>query len=56
MRDRHYRERHKILPRFEFDPFQDIAIDDDGCWRWNTDKPQMHTLVNDYFLSRNEDG
>jgi hypothetical protein len=56
MRHRRYRERHKILPRFEFDPFQDIAIDDSGCWRWNTDKPGMHALVNSYFSSRNEDG
>jgi hypothetical protein len=56
MRDRQYCERHKILPRFDFDPYEDIAIDPSGCWRWSTDKAQMHACVRDYFASRNEDG
>jgi hypothetical protein len=31
-------ERHGILTRFAFDPFEDIAVDDSGCWRWNSSK------------------
>jgi hypothetical protein len=56
MRDRRGRERHGILTRFAFNPFEDIALDDSGCWRWNTDKPQMHASVREYFASRREDG
>jgi hypothetical protein len=56
MRDRRYQERHEILPCFEFDPFEDIVVDGSGCWRWNTDKPQMHACVREYFASRKEDG
>jgi hypothetical protein len=56
MRDRASVQRHGILTRFEFDPSQDVVIDDSGCWRWNTDKPQMHARVREYFASRQEDG
>jgi hypothetical protein len=56
IRDRRYPERHKMLPSFEFDPFEDIVIDGRGCWRWNSDKPQMHACVREYFASRKEDG
>jgi hypothetical protein len=54
-KDRKYRERHRGLHRFGFDPFVDIAIHPDGCWRWNTNKPELHEYVRDYFYSRNED-
>jgi hypothetical protein len=56
MRDRRTRERHKGLRRFQFDPYEDIAIDENGCWRWDSDKPQMHQWVKEYFASRREDG
>ena len=48
--------RHKGLRPFHFDPFEDIAIGGNGCWRWNTNKPEMHAHVKDYFASRKEDG
>jgi len=56
MRDRAGRTRHEGLRRFRFDPFNDISIQENGCWRWNTDKPEMHHYVQDYFISRREDG
>src|SRR5580658_492333 len=53
---RKYRQRQGTLTRFRFDPFTDIAVDrDSGCWRWNTNKPEMHERVKEYFRSRNED-
>jgi len=55
-RDRRYIERLKILASLDFDPFEDIVIDQNGCWRWNTDKPEMHAYVKNYFASRKEDG
>ena len=56
MRDRGYGERHKFFAPFNFDPFADIVIDRNGCWRWNTHKPEMHEYVRKYFASRKEDG
>jgi hypothetical protein len=53
---RRYRERLEGLSRFQFDPVEDIAVDHAGVWRWNSDKPEMHDYVRDYFVSRREDG
>ena len=54
--DRKYAERHRWLSKFGFDPFTDIAVDRNGCWRWNSDKRDLHEFVRRYFESRNEDG
>lgn len=56
VKDRQYGERDRALQAFEFDPFSDIALDPNGCWRWNSDKRQLHAFVRHYFESRNEDG
>jgi len=56
IKDRHYAKRHREFRTFEFDPFSDIAIDANGCWRWNSVKPEMHQYVSDYFTTRKEDG
>ena len=54
--DRGASRRHEGLRLFSFDPDEDIAITDQGCWRWATDKPEMHRYVRDYFAARKEDG
>ena len=54
--DRHYSERNVRLRDYGFDPFSDIALDENQCWRWNTDKKDLHRFVRDYFASRKEDG
>jgi hypothetical protein len=48
--------RHQGLLPFDFDPAVDIAIAEAGCWRWATDKPDLHRYVRDYFAARKEDG
>jgi hypothetical protein len=53
---RRYRERHDGLRPYDFDPFDDVAQDDEGIWRWSSDKPEMHDYVRSYFASRQEDG
>lgn len=55
-RNRQYSERYGILRDSEFDPTRDIARDENGCWRWNSDKPELHRQVSEYFSSRREDG
>ena len=54
--DRRYSERHEEFASFGFDPVEDVALDDNGRWRWNSPKPEMHTFVGDYFKQRREDG
>jgi hypothetical protein len=39
-----------------FDPYADIALDAHSCWRWSSDKPDLHRQVRAYFESRHEDG
>jgi len=54
--DRRGRDRYVELEPFGFDPTTDLAMTRDGTWRWNSDKPEMHRYVRDYFWNRNEDG
>jgi hypothetical protein len=56
LRDRRYDQRHCILRDFDFDPLADIALDEQGCWRWNSPKYGMHQSIREYFYERNEDG
>jgi len=49
-------ERHRQFEQFDFDPYKDIALDCNGCWRWNSEKPEMQEFVRQYFASRKEDG
>jgi len=56
MSDRRHGQRHEGLRRFQFDPYEDIAIDGNGPWRWDSDKLHMHEWVKEYFASRREDG
>ena len=53
---RRYRERHQDMAKFEFDPAVDIALSADDCWRWGSEKPELHAYVAEYFRSRQEDG
>jgi len=52
---RKYRQRYEDFAGFEFDPAADLACDEHGAWRWNSDKPRMHQYLRDYFAARRED-
>lgn len=54
--DRRYDLRNEQFQRFAFDPGRDIKLDDNGIWRWASDKAAMHEWVRRFFASRNEDG
>jgi hypothetical protein len=56
MGDRQYDMRHRRFAKFDFDPFTDISLTGSGCWRWNSDKAELHAFVRTYFESRHEDG
>jgi hypothetical protein len=54
--NRSYPKRHALFARFDFDPFTDIAVDQNGCWRWSSGKTEIHSFLRQYFESRKEDG
>ena len=54
--NRNHLQRHQLFACFDFDPYMDIALDPNGCWRWSSDKSEMHSFVKQYFESRKEDG
>jgi hypothetical protein len=56
LKNRNFCERHRSFAAFQFDPYNDLALADNGSWRWNTHKPEMHQFVINYFLARKEDG
>jgi hypothetical protein len=45
-------QRHVDLSRHGFDPSRDIAPGADGAWRWSSDKPLLHALLQEYFAGR----
>jgi hypothetical protein len=55
MEKRRYYARGEILCAAAYDPGVDIAISSDGCWRWNSTKPELHRQVKEYFEERDED-
>ena len=49
-------ERHRRVSDLDFDPNTDIVISDNGCWGWNSEKPELHEFLKTYFDSRADDG
>lgn len=49
-------DRQVRLDALGFDPNTDIAHDEQGAWRWSSDKPELHAFLHDYFVGRREDG
>jgi hypothetical protein len=54
--DRNYVKRYDGFEAFDFDPYNDLALDPAGCWRWSTPKTDLHHHVAQYFRRRHEDG
>jgi hypothetical protein len=55
MARRKHRQRYREFARFNFDPDTDLALDENGAWRWNSSKPELHQYIRDYFAGRQED-
>jgi hypothetical protein len=53
---RGYGTRFVGLVPFAFDPYTDIELDEQGCWRWSSNKTHLHQYVQRYFEQRNEGG
>jgi len=55
MENRKYVDSHKIYWDNEYNPLVDISGKKEGPLTWNTDKPNLHSSVKEYFQSRDED-
>ncbi len=53
--NRNYRGRHQALRALDFDPYTDIALDENRCLRWSSEKPRLHRLALEHFIGRRED-
>lgn len=57
MKNRIYREKIGQYMLADFDPTCDIKVDEETqMWLWNSDKPEFHQFLSNYFYSRKEDG
>jgi hypothetical protein len=54
--NRQYNKRHDVLATYNFNPELDLTLNSDDTWQWNSDKPQLHKFISDYFHQRREDG
>lgn len=52
---RNYNHRMKYLTENDYNPRHDITLDDNQLWAWNSDKPDLHKKLQDYFFERDED-
>jgi hypothetical protein len=55
MADRQYASRQLILKTAKFNPAADLSLNRDSCWQWNSDKPELHRAVKEYFWNRKEE-
>ena len=54
IKNRAYTTRHNILVEYNFNPTVDV-VEKNGVLEWNSDKPELHNAIKEYFLHRNED-
>lgn len=53
--DRNYLGRRELMYRHDYNPDNDVSIDESGCLAWASDNTGLHRDVESYFLSRRED-
>jgi hypothetical protein len=55
LKKRQYQERHIRMEEYDFTPQEDLRLEETLCWGWNSNKPEMHQFVEQYFTTRQED-
>jgi len=53
--NRLYDQRLDILKNCDFDPSTDMVLEENGCWAWATNRPELHEWARTYFHSRREE-
>ena len=54
--NRRYIDRHQMVYQLGYNPVTDLALSDQGVWRWSSDKPELHKAVKENFTNRHENG
>jgi hypothetical protein len=54
LNNRGYVNRYQNFHKYRFNPYQDIALNEQNTWSWDSDKKEMHQYLVDYFKSRKE--
>jgi len=52
---RNYESRELVAKKYDFDPRNDIMLNDDGCYEWSSAKKEMHHEAGRYFFARQEE-
>lgn len=55
LKNRHYFKRRDYLVQNNYDPENDIILDNNKLWKWATNKPDMQKDISRYFALRRED-
>lgn len=55
IKHRGYGIREFFFSKHNFDPKNDLKLNKDGCYEWNSKKIKMHIEAKNYFFARNED-
>jgi len=53
--NRKYYTRHDEFSKYDFDPENDVHLNEYGCFEWDTNKTELIKYVENYFTARNED-
>jgi len=53
---RYYRARNRVLIEHGYDPARDLALAENGAWRWRDPHGALAGALSGYFASRREDG
>lgn len=53
--NRRYGIRSKEIVKMGFNPFEDLILNDFGCWEWSAHREDLKQWGNQYFLARRED-
>jgi len=56
LQNRKYVDREKLLESNRYDPFKDIELDKNNCWKWRHNNKELKEWAKEYFVLRKEDG
>lgn len=48
-KSRNYMGRHNLLRKYDFDPKNDLKLNEDGLLEWGSDKPEFHEAIRRVF-------
>jgi len=54
--NRKYVDRERLLEGHRFDPFKDVELDNNNCWKWRHNNKELIEWAQQYFALRKEDG